>query len=183
MTARRLFLFVFLAALLAGLGCSNDSGGGSTGPAFVCADGGNAAGNSVNTNCGGAIDSVTERVDVVLGGPAAGTTTLRGLNFDVTYDPTKLVFVPDASYTSPLFPSALIAVSSPAAGRGIVGVQRQGADPPISVGPGQYVVLGLTFQRAPGATFAPTPVLFENSDATGESTAITFASGTSIAYQ
>ena len=105
MTARRLFLFAFAAALLAGLGCSNDDDCASTAPALVCTDGGNAAANGVNTNCGGALDSVTEQVDIVLGGPAAGSTTLRGLNFDVTYDPAKLTFMPAASYTSTLFPS------------------------------------------------------------------------------
>lgn len=183
MTFRRLFLFAFAAALLAGLGCSNDSGGGSTAPALVCTDGGNAAVNSVNTNCGGALDSVTEQVDVILGGPAAGTTSLRGLNFDVTYDPTKLTFMPAASYTSPLIPGALIAVSSPTAGRVIASVQQLGGSPAISVGPGQYVALSLSFQSVSGATYAPTPIGLENTDATAPSTPIGFASGTAIAYQ
>lgn len=185
MTFRRLFLFAFAAALLAGLGCSNDSGGGSTAPALVCTDGGNAAANSVNTNCGGALDSVTEQVDIILGGPAAGSTTLRGLNFDVTYDPAKLTFMPAASYTSPLFPSpaALIAVSSPTAGRVIASVQQTGGSPAVAVAPGQHVVLSLTFQSVSGATYAPTPIALENTDATAPSTAIAFASGTAIAYQ
>ena len=109
MTARRLFVFAFAAALLAGFGCSNDEAPGGTGPALSCTDGGNAAANGVNTSCGGAVDSETEQVNVVMGGPAAGVTTLRGLNFDVVYDEDKLVFVPSATYTSPLFPTALIA--------------------------------------------------------------------------
>lgn len=184
MTFRRLFLFAFAAALLAGLGCSNDSGG-SAAPALVCTDGGNAAANSVNTNCGGALDSVTEQVDIIVGGPAAGSTTLRGLNFDVTYDPAKLTFMPAASYTSPLFPApdALIAVSSPVAGRVIASVQQTGGVAPVSVTPGQYVVLSLTFQSVSGVTYAPTPISLENYDATSPSTAISFASGTAIAYQ
>lgn len=183
MTARRLFLYAFAAALLAGLGCSNDSGSGTPGPALVCADGGNAASNGVNTNCGGALDSVTEQVDVIIGGPGAGSTTLRGLNFDVTYDPAKLVFLPAATYTSPLFPTALIAVSSSTAGRVIASIQQTGGSPAVSVGPGQHVVLSLSFQRASGATFGPTPLSLENTEATTASATITFASGTSIAYQ
>ena len=121
MTARRLFLFAFAAALLAGLGCSNDPA--TTGPALVCTDGGDAAPNGVNTNCGMALDAVTERVDIVMGGPNAGSTTLRGLNFDVVYDPAKLTFMPAASYTSTLFPGA--------PDRGVVGSggPRRGFDP------------------------------------------------------
>jgi len=184
MTARRLFVFAFAAALLAGFGCSNDEAPGGTGPALSCTDGGNAAANGVNTSCGGAVDSETEQVDIVIGGPGAGTTTLRGLNLDLTFDDTKLAFVPSATYTSPLFPNALIAVSSPpASGRVIVSVQQPGTDPAIAVGPGQHVVMSLTFKRAAGATFAPSPILIENTDATGASAPVTFDSDTMIAYQ
>jgi hypothetical protein len=186
MTARRLFVFAFAAALLAGFGCSNDdSGGGSTGPALSCTDGGNAAANGVNTNCAGAVDSETELVDIVIGGPAAGTTSLRGVNLDLTFDDTKLAFVPSTpSFTSPLFPTALIAVSSPvASGRVIVSIQQPGSDPAVTVGPGQHVVMSLMFKRAPAATFTPTPIGIENTDATGASAPISFASATMIAYQ
>ena len=185
MTARRLFVFAFAAALLAGFGCSNDSGSGSTGPALSCTDGGNAAANGVNTNCAGAVDSETELVDIVIGGPAAGTTSLRGVNLDLTFDDTKLAFVPSTpSFTSPLFPTALIAVSSPvASGRVIVSIQQPGTDPAVTVGPGQHVVMSLMFKRAPAATFTPTPIGIENTDATGASASISFASATMIAYQ
>ena len=186
MTARRLFVFVFAAALLAGFGCSNDdSGGGTTGPALSCVDGGNAAANGVNTNCAGAVDSETELVDIVLGGPGAGTTSLRGVNLDLTFDDAKLTFVPTTpAFTSPLFPNALIAVSSQVApGRVIVSIQQTGGDPAITVGPGQHVVMSLMFKRAAGATFTPTPIGIENTDATGATAPISFASGTMIAYQ
>jgi hypothetical protein len=46
----------------------------------------------------------------VIGGPGAGSTTLRGLNFDITYEPAILAFSPAGTYTSPLFPNALIVV-------------------------------------------------------------------------
>ena len=184
MMARRLFWVGFSAALLTAFGCSNDdSGGGTTGPAFVCTDGGAAAQNAVNTNCAGAVDPTTEVVDVVIGGTAAGTTTLRGVNFDVTYDPTKLDFVAAGTYTSPLFPSALVAVSLSSAGRVVVSVQQTGGDPAVTVPSGQSVVLSLTFQRAAGATFGPTPLGIENSEATSPSTPITFASGVALSYQ
>ena len=183
MTVRRFFLFAFAAALAAGLGCSNDDDSTPSGPALVCTDGGDAAANEVNTNCGAALDAVTERVDIVMGGPATGTTTIMGLSFDVTYDPTRLSFAPAASYTSPLFPPpALIAVSSPAEGRVIVGIQQTGDLPPISVTPGQHVVLSLTFEVA-GPTFPSTPLGMENTQATNASAPISFDSGTAIAYQ
>ena len=184
MTARRLFVFAFAAALLAGFGCSNDSPTGSgSSPALACTDGGNAAANGVNTNCAGAVDTETEQVDVVMGGPAAGFTTLRGLNFDVVYDEDKLVFLPSATYTSPLFPAALIAVTSTVAGRVVVGIQQPGGSGAVNVPTGQHVVLSLVFQRAPVATFPPTPLTLQNTEATSASTGISFASGTAIAYQ
>ena len=184
MMARRFFLLAFAAALLTAFGCSNDSGsgGGTTAPALSCTDAGNAAANGVNMNCGGALDSVTEQVDVVMGGPAAGATTLRGLNFDVTFDEAKLVFVPAGSYTSALFPDALIAVSLAQAGRVVVSIQQTGGNPDVSVGPGQHVVLSLAFQRVTNATFAPTPLPLENTEATSASATISFGSGIAIAY-
>ena len=184
MMARRLFWVGFSAALLTAFGCSNsDDGGGTTGPAFLCTDSGTVAQNSVNTDCAAAVDSVTEQVDVVIGGPAAGATTLRGLNFDVTYDPAKLTFVLAGTYTSPLFPNALVAVSQPQAGQVVVAIQQTGGNPDVTVPAGPNVVLSLTFQRAAGATFGPTPLAFANTDATGASTAITFASSVALSYQ
>jgi hypothetical protein len=184
MTARRLFLSAFAAALVAGLGCSNGDDSTPAGPALVCTDGGDAAANGVNTNCGAALDAVTEQVAIVMGGPASGSTTIVGLSLDVTYDPTKLTFMPAASYTSTLFPPpALIAVSSVTAGRVIVGIQQPGDQPAVTVTPGQHVVLNLSFRVAPGATFPATPLGVENTQATTASAPISFASGTAIAYQ
>lgn len=183
MTARRWFLIAFAAALLTGAGCSNDgpSSTGATGPALSCADSGNAGANGVTTNCAGGSGDV--QVDVVMGGPAAGSTTLRGLNFDVVYDPTNLAFVPAGNYASPLFPAALIAVTESPAGRVIVSIQQPGGSPAVSVGTGQHGVLSLTFTRQGTATFPPAAVTFQNSEATSASAAITFSSGLSIAYQ
>ena len=181
MTARRLFLFAFAGALFVGVGCSNDPA--PTGPGLFCSDGGSAPSNVVNTSCGALLDTQTEFVDIVMGGPGAGTTTLRGINVDVTHDPTKLTFLPSATYTSPTFPSALIAVSSTGAGRVIVSVQQPGNLPAVAVGPGQNVLLSLSFRRVASATFPPSPISFENTEATSPSVPITFTSATAIAYQ
>ena len=86
MTARRLFLLGFAVALLTAFGCSNSNDGGTAAPALSCTDGGTAATNTVVLTCGGSADGVSEQIGVVITGPAAGSTSLRGLNFDVTYD-------------------------------------------------------------------------------------------------
>lgn len=188
MIARRLFLFGFAAALITAFGCSsgsdNTDGGGTPAPAIVCTDGGAAGADAVTLNCGGATNSTTERVNVVIGGPASGTTSLRGLNFDVTYDPTKLNFVPAAIPTSPLFPAALVAVSleNGVPGRVVVAIQQPGSDPNVVVTGGQHAVLTLTFSRASGMSFAPTPLAFENAEATSASAPIAFSSGLALSY-
>ena len=185
MTARKLFLLGFAAALVAALGCSNTDDGGTPSPALACSDGGAAGVNAVNLSCGGATDSTTEQVNVVMGGPAAGSTALRGLNFDVTYDATKIDFVPAASNTSALFPNALVAVTlfNGLPGRVVVSIQQVGGDPDVSVAPGQHVVLSLSFRRAAGTTFGPRPLALENAEATGASTAIGFSSVLALSYQ
>ena len=99
MMARRLFLFLFAAALLTAFGCSN--GGDVTAPlTFACTDGGTPVANAVTMTCGGSTYA-TQQVDVVIGGPA----TLSGLNFNVMYDGDNLVYDSfDASAASQLFP-------------------------------------------------------------------------------
>lgn len=181
------FALAFAAALLAGYGCSSSSSnnGGTASPQLYCADGGAAAANGVTLNCSTPVDTQTTLVDVVIGGPASGTTTLRGLNFDVTYDPAKVDFVPAANYASPLFPNGLIAVAlnNGQPGDVVVSIQQGGGDPPVSVAPGQHIVLTLSFRRASGVNFSPTPLPFANSEATGASTAIGFTSGLALSYQ
>jgi hypothetical protein len=186
MIARRLFLLGFAGALAFAFGCSggSDNGGGTTTPAIVCTDGGAAGANGVTLKCGGAVSSTTEQVVVVMGGQNGGTTTLRGLNFDITYAPANLDFVPAASYVSPLFPNALIAVSlsDGIPGRLVVSIQQPGSSPNIAVPAGQFAVLTLTFARAAGMSFAPTPLAFENSEATNASVAVGFASSLALSY-
>jgi len=189
MTARGLFLLVFAAALPIGVGCGGGGGGGGgvDTPELACVDGGAAAANAVTLTCGGATSGTTERVDVVLGGPASGTTTLRGLNFDVIYDPAKLDYVPAAIDTSPLFsPNALVAVSlsNGVPGRVVVSIQEFGSvAAPVAVGAGPHVVLSVWFRRVAGATFAPTPLTFENAEATSAVPAISFGSALALSYQ
>ena len=185
MMARRLFLIGFAVALLAAFGCSGDDGGTST-PGIACSDGGDASPNAVAMSCGGTTDGTTEEVDVVMGGPASGSPTkLLGMNFDVTYDPLKLEFVPAESYPSAVFTEALPAVTllDGQPGRVVVSIQQVGGVL-VSVGPGQHVVLKLYFRRAGGATFGPTALDFDlgKSEATSASTAIGFENGLALSY-
>jgi len=179
MMVRRLFLLGFAVALPMAFGCSSGS------DKLGCGDEGAAAANAVAMSCGGATDSTTEQVDIVLGGPASGSTTVRGLNFDVTYDPAKVEYVPAASDASALFPSALVAVTlfNGQPGRVVVSIQEFGGLPPVQVGAGQHVVLSLSFRRAAGTTFGPTPLAFENAEATSASPAVNFAAGLALSYQ
>jgi hypothetical protein len=149
---------------------------------IACTDGGPAAADAVTMVCGGIVGTTTENVKIVMAGPAAGTTTVQGLNFDVTYDPAKLQFVPAASYASPLFPSALVvvALANGAQGRVVVSIQQTGGTN-LAVAPGQHDVLTLSLQRAAGASFTPIPVVFENSDATG-APAVTFTGSLMLSY-
>jgi len=184
MTARRLFLLGFAVALLTAFGCSNSDDGGTSAPSLTCTDDGTPATNTVVLSCGGSSDDVSEQIGVVITGPAAGSTTLRGLNFDVTYDPTKVTFAPSASYTSPLFPNALVAVTlfNGQQGRVVVSIQQPGGLPAVSVAPGPHDVLGLTFSRATGAAFNPSALLFANSEATASSAPIAFTNGLALSY-
>jgi len=181
MMVRRLILLGFAAALPMAFGCGSDSNSAKLG----CSDGGAAPANVVTLSCAGATDSTTEQVDVVLGGPASGSTTLRGLNFDVTYDPSKLAFVPAAADLSALFPNALVAVTlfNGQPGRVVVSIQEFGGLPDVAAGAGQNVVLSLSFRRAAGTTFGPTPLMLENAEATAASTAIGFVDGLALSYQ
>lgn len=188
MTARGLFVAGFATALLSSLGCGGGSDGGSGGPvppALACTDAGTAGVNTVTMSCGGLIDATTERVDIVIGGPASGTTTLRGLNFDVTYDPTKLQFVPAAVPASPLFPDALVlvALANGQQGRIVAAIQQVGTLPDVAVATGEHAVISLSFRRVGVDTFDPTPLTFERAQATAAVPAITFASGLALAYQ
>ncbi len=177
----------FVASLVAAVGCSGGSSNGNNNPSMAtlsCTDSGNASANVVTIRCD-LTASTSERVDVTMGGPASGATTLRGLNFDITYDGLKLQFIPSASYTSPLFPGALIGVAldNGLDGRLVVSIQEPGGSAPVAVGPGQPTVLSLTFQRVAGTTFTPTPLAFDNAEATSASAPITFHSGLTLAYQ
>ena len=188
MIARRLFLLGFAAALVTAFGCSSGSddggGGGTPPPAIVCTDGGAAPANGVTLNCGGAINTTTEQVVVTMGGPASGTTTLRGLNFDVTYDPTKLDYVPAATPQSPLFPDALVAVTLENGVPGIlvVSIQQPGTALNVGVGPGPHPVMTLTFSRVTGVSFPPTPLDFDNFEATSASATVGFSSALALSY-
>lgn len=187
-TAGGAFLIGFATALLAGLGCSTGGDGTTTTmPQLSCRDDGAAAPNAIDMNCGGAAAGVTEQVDFVIGGPLSGSTTLRGFNFDVIYDASKLEFVPGTSYASPLASSALVVVSlaNGQPGRVVVSIQQLGTLPDVSVGPGQHPFLRLLFRRVAGATFGPTPVAFDpsNSEVTNASTMIDFAGGLALAFQ
>jgi len=178
----------FAAALLCSLGCGGGSDGGDPGPpppALTCADGGTAGVNTITMSCGGLIDATTERVGIVIGGPGSGTTNVRGMNFDVTYDPAKLEFVPAAVPTSPLFPDALIlvALANGQQGRIVAAIQQPGNLSAVPVSPGEHEVISLSFRRLGADTFDPTPLTFERTQATATGVTLTFADGLSLSYQ
>jgi len=187
MMARRLFLFLFAAALLTAFGCS--SGGDVTvSPTFACTDSGTPVANSVTMTCGGATYA-TQQVDVVLGGPA----TLSGLSFNVMYDGDNLVYDSfDASAASQLFPGALISVAPSTEPNSVTGykdvvvaIQMTGGTALTDVA-GRHLVLSLTFTRAPGTTFGPTPLEFNierTLTATPVTAGTTFASSLMLSYQ
>ena len=185
MMVRKLFLFLFAAALLTAFGCSS-GGDVSVSPTFACTDSGTPGANAVTMTCGGSTYA-TQQVDVVIGGPA----TLRGLTFSVMYDADNLVYDSyDASAASQLFPGALILVTeSPSSVTGykdvVVGIQATGGTA-LTDAAGQHLVLRLTFKRAPGTTFASTPVVFdsgESLEATPSTAGTTFASNLAVTYQ
>ena len=182
MTVRGALVTGFLAALLTSFGCG---GGDTTPPTLACREEGTAGANTVSMSCGGSIDGTTARVVVVIGGPASGTTILRGLNFDVTYDPAKLEFVPaDDDYASPLFPDALVlvALANQQQGRVVAAIQQLGTLPDVAVATGEHDVLSLSFRRVAAATFGPTPLTFDRAQATAASPAISFANGLVLEY-
>ena len=173
-------------ALLLSFGCGGGSeSGGPVPPALVCSDGGPAGVNTVTMSCGGLIDATTERVDIVIGGPESGTASLRGLVFDVVYDPAKLELVPAASLASPLFPDGLIAVelANGQPGEIVAAILQVGTLPDVTVAPGEHQVISFSFRRVGVDTFDPTPMTFVRAQAMVATPAITFASGLALAYQ
>jgi hypothetical protein len=187
-TARGLLVIGFALALSASFGCGGNGGsgdGGTMAPAISCTDASSSAVNTVTLNCGGATDSATEKVDVMIAGPPTGSMTVQGFSFDVTYDPTKLEFVPAGTYTSPLFdPSALVlaVLANGEQGRVVVGIQQVGTLEDVAVSSGQHLVLSLSFRRVAGATFDPTPLMFDRADATYASATVTFEDGLALGY-
>jgi hypothetical protein len=187
-TARRGFFLGFATALLIGVGCSSGGGDGTTMPVTTCTDGGPASTNAITMRCGGLTAGVTERVDVAIGGPSSGTTTLSGLSFDAVYDPSKLEFESVTSTTSDLFPPTALVIAELAngqQGRVVVSIHQVGGAPDVGVSAGQHVALSLSFRLAAGATFGPTPVQFDpaRSEATDASATMSFTSALQMAHQ
>jgi len=155
-------------------------------PGYGCTDLGLAGENNVRMTCGGLIDSDTERVDIVLGGPASGSTTLRGLEFSVPYNHV-LEFLPDASYTSPLFgPNAEISVTQPSGVPDFLNISIREPDTivdPVSVDAGQHTVLSLKFRRRAWQSFGPVYLTFQGALAVSASTPISFSNTVSLYYE
>jgi len=177
-----------LGVVLAGVLVSCDGGDDTPPPPGVyldCFDSGPPAANTVVLRCGGAPSTTTSLVNVELGGPSSGTTSFRGFVFDIVYEPARVEFVPNASYTSPAMPGALITVALAGGqqGRLVVALTRLGGEPDYEVGPGSSFLLYLTFQRAPGATFDTAALQFENTQAIGASTSIDFTGTLVFSYE
>ena len=191
MMARRFLLLGFAAALMTAVGCGGGDGGGTPPPALVCADGGAASANAVTLACGGTTNPTTEQIDVVIGGPTMGTTSLRGLNFDVTYDPAELTFVSATAVSGgPFSASALLAAMAfplDPVPHVVVSIQQVSGDPDVAIDAGQQVVLlHLTFAIASSATTVPpTPLDFDGaaSEATPLAAAVSFGSSLTLSYQ
>jgi hypothetical protein len=159
----------------------------TTSPSFACTDGGAPAANAVTMTCG-PTTFATQRVDVVIGGPA----TVSGLSFNVMYDGDNLVYQSfDASAASQLFPGALISVvpstepnSVPGYKDLVVAIQMTGGTA-LTDDLGQHLVLSLTFVHAPGTTFAPSPLDFNierTLTATPGTAGTAFASSLMVSY-
>jgi hypothetical protein len=173
-----------LPALFVLVSCSNDDDPVAA-PQFTCSDSSSGVIDTVFLDCGAAISDTTWRVDVSIGGPSSGTTTLRGVALDLTYDPSSIEWVSEPSYTSPAMPGALVAVALLGGAQGtlVIGIQLPGSSPPAAIEPGSETLLSLQFRRKGSASFAPVPLQIENGAATGASTAINFSSTLALAYQ
>lgn len=186
MTANKWIGLGFAAALLTAIGCSSGGGGGTSSPTLGCSSGEVPVNNGVGLICGPATGSSSELVHVVMTGPASGATDLLGLNFDVTYDPAVLEFVPSVGDVSPLFPDALVVVNlfNDSPGRLVVSVQQTGGSL-ASVGIDGGIAVSLGFKRASGvATFGPTDIKFDNAEATTPSAPITYGTtALTLSYQ
>ena len=157
-------------------------------PAVTCSDGGSPGTNTVVMRCGGLTAGSTERVDVVIGGPSSGVTTLRGLNFDAVYDPSKLEFVSLSSAASELFSASALVVAeleNGQQGRVVVSIHQVGGAPDVVVPTGPHSALSLSFRVVADAMFAPTPVQFDtsSSEATEASATVSFAGDLRLAHQ
>jgi len=179
------------ALLLLTSSCGGDGGGGTQTAVMTCSSSDTVGANQVAMRCG--VEPVNDqgRVDVVLGGPASGEMTVRGFNFDITYDPTKVEYVPSSGFTSPLFVTddglqtalVVVALADGQQGRVVVSVQQPGDLPAQSVDAGTHEVVSLWFRRVVGETFGPTGLAFDNAEATGASVSIEFGSDLSLACQ
>ena len=156
--------------------------------ALTCSDGGSPSTNTVVMRCGGLTAGSMETVDVVIGGPTSGITTLRGLNFDAVYDPSKLEFLTVSSATSQLFPPSALVVAeldNGEPGRAVVSIHQVGGFPDVAVSAGPHVALSLSFRVVAGAMFGPTPVQFDTnrSEAADASVTVAFAGDLRLANQ
>src|SRR5262245_48645161 len=156
-------------------------------PGFRCTDLGPAPPNKVVQVCGGLVDSDTERLDIVLGGPLLGGTTLRGVEFGLLYPPSAIELVPEASYSSPLFsPNAVVTVTPNPVLPGLLDVSIHELDTipePVSVGAGQNIILSLKFRRRAWGDFGNVHALFSGFFAISPSTPIDFSTTVEFQYQ
>jgi len=191
MMARRLFLLVFAVALLTAFGCGGGGDGGTMSPTIACSVVGAPQPNFVTMTCGGPTNATTEQINVVIVGPTSGTTTLRGLNFDVTYDPAKLAFVSATKDASgPFSAGALVAATAfplDPVPHVVVSIQQVYGDPDVVINADQQVVLlYLAFTVTSGATtFLDEPLNFDpgRSETTPPTITVSFDSNLMLSYQ
>ncbi len=175
-------------AVLVVLTASCGGGGSSTPAELQCASSAPAA-NEIALTCGGNLDSSTESIEVVLGGPTS-VSTIEGFNFDVVFDAAKVRFV-DGSATLGTFlsqgsvtPLLAAQVASQDPNRLVVGIHRGAAQGGVGATAAESLVLRFSFRTVGTQKLDPVALRFENAEAVDASgtpiAAITFEDGLSL---
>ncbi len=177
-------------AILGVILASSCGGGGTAPPALQCSSSEPVA-NEVVLACAGKVDSTTELVEVVVGGPT-GVSNIEGFNFDIVFDSTKVVFVDGSAAQGTLLdqggvtPLLAAEASSGDPGRVVVGIHRGGPSGGVGGIDPQNLVLRLSFRLVGTQTVGPLPLRFENAEAVSPTGAkiggIIFKDGLSLSY-
>ncbi len=164
-------------------------GNGSAAPSALRCESFAPAADEVALGCGGTVDSSTESIEVVLGGPTS-VSDIEGFNFDVVFDSTKVRFVDGSAVVGPFLsqgdvtPLLAAEVASQDANRLVVGIHRGAANGGVGSTAPYDMVLQFSFRAVGSQKFDPTGLHFENAEAVDASgvpiAAITFRDSLSL---